>query len=153
MNPLTVIPGLLGLAGDWLNGRGAARAQDDRYDLNARQTYAAEYGARGRRYAFDAVVDGVNRLVRPSFTFGVVALFWWAAANPADFAVFATAVSAAPDGLWAVLAIVVGFWFGGRLAGKDLRWKTPPATPAPKRVGVEGPNAVERRYRARFWPD
>lgn len=157
MNPLALIPGAIGLLGDWLKGRQSARADDAQFDLDARQTYAAEYQPRGARFWFDALVDGVNRLIRPGFTIGVIALFWWAAIDPAEFSVFAAAISVVPDALWAVLAVIVSFWFGGRLIAKDMRW-TPKAAPRPAPVSespdpLDAPNAVEERYRATFWPD
>ena len=162
---MTALPIIGDLARKWLGGRQEARRQDAEYDLHARQAYSAEYQARGDRYWFDAFVDGVNRLVRPAFTFGVVGLFGWAVHDAAAFAMFASALAAVPDGLWTVLAIIVGFWFGGRLVGKDLRsgfgrtnsTATAPSiwTPAPGFGGDER-DAEEREedeQRAILWPN
>ena len=80
--------------------------------------FAAEFGH--SKNAFDSFVDGMNRLVRPIVTYGVIGMFFYAATRPAGFESSMSALSAVPTWLWALFATVIGFWFGGR-ALKD--WK------------------------------
>ncbi|HYE49432.1 MAG TPA: 3TM-type holin [Azospirillaceae bacterium] len=63
---------------------------------------------------WDSFVDGINRLVRPVFTFGTAGLFVWAAYDPITFTASMTALQLIPDPLWVILGTVVVFWFGGR---------------------------------------
>ena len=87
--------------------------------------FAAEFGARQNRTWWDSLVDGLNRLPRPLLTFAVLALFVLAPADPERFLEIAVAYEAVPDGLWALLAIIIGFYFGGRMQIKsqDFRIK------------------------------
>lgn len=63
---------------------------------------------------FNSFVDGVNRLVRPFFTYGIVGLFIWAVCDPVGFSAVMAALALIPDPLWAILGTIVIFWFGGR---------------------------------------
>ena len=110
--------GLLGSVGDlWtkiFGDKGAmqAAAADDMAAL--RVQYAAEATGPERLGLWNSMVDGLNRLVRPLFTFGTLALFIWAVRDPIDFAVARTALQAVPEALWIIMGSIVVFWFGGR---------------------------------------
>jgi hypothetical protein len=60
----------------------------------------------------DALVNGVNRLIRPGITVGLIGgLFnWWALPSPDSM----------DDRYWDLLQIVLVFWFGGRAIFSDL---------------------------------
>lgn len=93
------------------------RAERDRLAHGAREAsltqYAAEFhGGGGGR--FDRAVDGLNRLPRPLIALGSIALFAYAMASPADFAVRMEALALAPSELWWLLGAVVAFYFGAR---------------------------------------
>jgi hypothetical protein len=76
--------------------------------------YQAEFMAPEKKGKFNQFVDGANRLVRPFFTFGVVALFAWCVYDPAQFSVAMQALRLMPDNLWYVLFAIITFWFGSR---------------------------------------
>ena len=79
-----------------------------------RAQYAAEVSAASGfgRTRWDSFVDGLNRLVRPTFTFGVIYLFWLAVQDPREFSIVMTALQLVPMELWTLLGLIVGFWFG-----------------------------------------
>lgn len=89
-----------------------ANAHDEQMAL--RHQAAAEWAAPERTHGWNAFVDGVNRLVRPLFTFGTIGLFVWASADPITFSATMTALALVPEPLWIILGTIVVFWFGGR---------------------------------------
>jgi hypothetical protein len=100
--------------------REAERAHDERMavseqDLAALRQFAAEFHARERRTWWDALVDGLNRLPRPLLTLGVLGLFLLAPLDPVRFLALAKAYELMPDGFWALLSVIVAFYFGGRM--------------------------------------
>lgn len=100
----------------------AVRAAD--FDSAVAAQFAAEFIV-PRRTLFDAFVDGLNRLPRPIMTFGVIGLFVYAVNDPAGFTDIAVALSQVPDPMWAVLGLVVTFFFGGRYQTKWLeKWES-----------------------------
>ena len=82
------------------------------------EAYKAEFLAPERIGWWASFIDGINRMVRPFFTFGIVALFLWAVINPVRFQISMVALQAVPDLLWYIFLTVIGFWFGGRLIEK-----------------------------------
>ena len=52
---------------------------------------------------------------RPLITLGVLAFFLLAPLDPLRFAQIARAYDLMPDGFWALLSIIVAFYFGGRM--------------------------------------
>ncbi len=106
----SVVGGLKVLFGD-RSARESAAADD----ISAlREQFAAEFTGPERQGVWNAFVDGLNRLVRPLFTFGTLALFIWAVRDPVEFAVAMTALQAVPEALWIIMGSIVVFWFGGR---------------------------------------
>lgn len=93
--------------------------------MSVMDQFAAEFMPRENRTRWDSFVDGLNRLPRPIMTFGVIGLFAYCAADPAGFAVMMQALALMPEYGWGLLAVVVGFWFGGKFLGKDLKRPQP----------------------------
>lgn len=89
------------------------------------QVAAEAAAAINYRTPWDSFVDGLNRLVRPLFTFGVLYLFIWCARDPASFAASMEALRLMPSAGWAVLGTIVAFWFGTRTI-KDFKGATVP---------------------------
>jgi hypothetical protein len=60
----------------------------------------------------DALVNGVNRSIRPGVTIGLIGgLFgWWALPSPESI----------DERYWGLLEVVMIFWFGGRAIFQDL---------------------------------
>lgn len=69
---------------------------------------------------FDAFVNGLNRLVRPTVTLTLLfGTFGWAMLHPSSFAERAIALQMIPDELWIMTGLVMAFWFGSRSLFKD----------------------------------
>lgn len=86
-------------------------------------------GSARRTDFFTAFVDGINRLVRPTFSYGVIAYFAWATFDPIGFSVSMQALALIPDFMYGIFLTIVGFWFGGRILEKyaDRRLQGPTA--------------------------
>jgi hypothetical protein len=84
-------------------------------DLASLEQYAAEFQPRANRPWWDSFIDGLNRVPRPLITLGVLAFFVLAPLDPLRFAQIARAYELMPDGFWALLSIIVAFYFGGRM--------------------------------------
>lgn len=82
---------------------GAAQAGDG--------SAAPRAGGCGR---FDRTIDALNRLPRPAFALGALALFGFGVVDPAGFAERMAAFASVPEPLWWLLGGVVGFYFGAR---------------------------------------
>lgn len=76
---------------------------------SAREAYMAEFEHASHNTKFDSFVDGMNRLVRPVVTYGLLA---------AVFGLFEVPETI-NDNLWTPLTVVLAFWFGGRLLKRD----------------------------------
>lgn len=88
-------------------------------DLASLQQFASEFHARQNRTAWDSFIDGLNRLPRPLITLGIIAFFVIAPLDPTRFLQIATAYEMMPEGFWALLSIIIAFYFGGRLQIKN----------------------------------
>lgn len=84
-------------------------------DLASLQQFAAEFHARSSRTWWDSLIDGLNRLPRPLITIGILAFFVFAPLEPAKFLEVAKVYQIMPDGFWALLSVIVAFYFGGRM--------------------------------------
>ncbi len=94
-------------------------------DLASVQQFAAEFHERAGRTWWDSLIDGLNRLPRPLITLGILAFFVLAPVAPVRFLEIAQAYQMMPDGFWALLGIIIAFYFGGRmqLKGQDMAVK------------------------------
>jgi hypothetical protein len=94
-------------------------------DLASLQQFAAEFHDRAGRTWWDSLVDGLNRLPRPLITLGILAFFVLAPVAPVRFLEIAQAYQMMPDGFWALLGVIIAFYFGGRmqLKGQDMAVK------------------------------
>jgi hypothetical protein len=79
------------------------------------EQFAAEFKSKRTATAWDSFVDGLNRLPRPLITLGILGLFVLAPADPLRFLEIARAYQIMPDGFWALLSIIIAFYFGGRM--------------------------------------
>jgi hypothetical protein len=83
--------------------------------LAALEQLAARVPPCRERTRWDSFIDGLNRLPRPLITLGVLAFFVLALLEPLRFAQIARAYQLMPDGFWALLSVIVAFYFGGRM--------------------------------------
>ncbi|MBA1148265.1 hypothetical protein H0Z60_14510, partial [Ectothiorhodospiraceae bacterium WFHF3C12] len=136
MNVLSWISGILKPAKDLTevfveNREGRAKRKHEETladsDLNAAvlNQFAQEFAARERRTWWDSVVDGLNRLPRPLIALSLVGFFAAAPFFPERIIQVSRAYEVIPPGFWALLSIVIGFYFGGRmqLKAQDFRMK------------------------------
>ncbi len=98
----------------------AARGHQERLELSKQdlaslEQFAAEFKSSRTATAWDSFVDGLNRLPRPLITLGILGLFILAPADPVRFLEIARAYQIMPDGFWALLSIIIAFYFGGRM--------------------------------------
>jgi hypothetical protein len=84
-------------------------------DMASLQQFAAEFQARQGSTWWDSLVDGLNRLPRPLITLGILAFFVLAPLEPVRFLEIARAYQMMPDGFWALLGVIIAFYFGGRM--------------------------------------
>ena len=91
------------ILGDKAEERSQAAMKD------ARDTYKAEFQYGSHTTKFDSFVDGINRLVRPIVTYGLLAAVLG----------FITVPTKINDNIWTPLTVVLAFWFGGRLLKRD----------------------------------
>ncbi len=122
---------ITGLFGSSTNGKGVAGQVSDVVDQwlpsdatkhkqnienlqagDASQASARSMQLRSHDSWFDIFIDGMNRSVRPFFTYWALGILigWWTAPNIDNINPFVLNV------IWTI----VGFWFGGRMLFKDL---------------------------------
>src|SRR5690606_37727351 len=93
--------------------------------LGVQAAYIAETAKPSKTW-FDSAVDGINRLVRPIVTFGVIAMLVWSVVDPATFTVSMQALQLVPEWLWGVWGTVLVFWFGNRAINEVMRNRAAP---------------------------
>lgn len=84
-------------------------------DMASLQQFSAEFYERQNRTWWDSFIDGLNRLPRPLITISILSFFILAPLEPTKFLEIAKAYELMPAGYWALLSIIVGFYFGGRM--------------------------------------
>ena len=89
------------------------------------RSYQAEFEQRENRTRIDAIADAFNRLVRPFIASIVIFIFVLAYVSPERFAQITLAMGSVPNGYWALLSVIIGFYFGGRmqLKSQDFSFK------------------------------
>lgn len=97
--------------------RGAQRGHDHR--MAAQGQFAREFGGAGR---FNQFMDGLNRIPRPGMFLGVFGLIGYAAVDTIHFSEIMTALSLVPEPLWGMAALIVGFYFSGRMQIKSQQF-------------------------------
>jgi hypothetical protein len=91
----------------------ASEARGHAYDGAALGQYAAEFAHPCR--GGDGLVDGLNRLVRPVITFGLLGILPAVVIWPEGAAIAFAALALLPAGYWALVTVIIGFYFGGRM--------------------------------------
>jgi len=93
----------------------ANAARTHEYRSGALAQYAAEFHTRNNRTWFDSLVDGLNRLARPIITVSVLGIIPAVMLWPEEAAVAFAALALLPAGYWALVSIIIGFYYGGRM--------------------------------------
>ncbi|MFC1542594.1 3TM-type holin [Pseudomonadota bacterium] len=92
---------------------------DMKQDMSVINQFAAEFHQRAQRTWWDSLVDGLNRLPRPLITYAVLGFFVLAPLDTLKFMEIAKAYEVMPSGYWALLSIIITFYFGGRMQIKS----------------------------------
>ena len=109
-----IIPAVLGSGLSRTVASVVSQKVSTKHDENIeRIRQAGSYTGEDRTW-WDSTVDGINRLVRPGFTFGTLYLFYLAIVEPIGFAASMQALALVPEPLWYLLGAVILFWFGGK---------------------------------------
>lgn len=125
-----IISGVGKLWGSIFGSKETTEKNTSREKTTAQEALIEEARSSGRRTDFFTVfVEGINRLVRPTFSYGTIAFFVWAVVDPINFTVSMQALALVPDFMYGIFLTIVGFWFGGRILEKyaDARLKGPSA--------------------------
>ncbi|MGI9395132.1 MAG: holin family protein [Boseongicola sp.] len=96
--------------------RNAARSAASLAQFAAEFTYP-------RRGIFDRLMDGLNRLPRPTLAIGTVALFVAAMVDPVWFSSRMQGVALVPEPLWWLMGAIVSFYFGARHQTKNQEFQ------------------------------
>ncbi len=88
-------------------------------DMASLQMFSNEFFQRQNRTWWDSLLDGLNRLPRPLFSIAILGFFMLAPLNPVKFMEIAKALEIIPPGYWALLSIILSFYFGGRMQLKS----------------------------------
>lgn len=99
----------------------AQRSADEQMALM--KAYQAEFNQRSNRTWIDSFADGFNRIVRPFIVTLVISIFLIAYVSPEQLAKITLAMSSIPDGYWALLGVIIAFYFGGRMQLKSQQFK------------------------------
>lgn len=117
----TVLGGLGGIGKLW----GTVAGDKVQQEANIHDEQSAAYDAFAKEMSatrpsspFNNLIDGLNRLPRPAFAFGVIALFMWPVFDPIQFSIAAQAWSLMPEWLSYMLMQIVLLYFGGRILEK-----------------------------------
>lgn len=100
-----------------------AEASDKRgndLDNAVLQQFAAEFTRQTRRTWWDSLVDGLNRLPRPMLAIWALWVLAWTPYDPVFMAEVFAAWAVIPQSVWAVILVIVTFFFGGRQQVKGL---------------------------------
>lgn len=88
-------------------------------DMASLAQFSNEFNTRNNRTRWDSFVDGLNRLPRPLLTIAILSFFVLAPLDPTRFLEIAKAYELMPPGYWALLSVIIGFYFGGRMQLKS----------------------------------
>jgi len=81
--------------------------------------YQAEYQQK-MNTKFDSLVNGINRLMRPSAFFTFMGLFWYAMVDPKGFSVTVASLALIPQTMWYIIGGMIGFLFPSRIIEKKM---------------------------------
>ncbi|MBV1787612.1 holin family protein [Marinobacterium sp. D7] len=108
-------------------------------DRASLEQFSAEFHNRLNRTWWDSLVDGLNRLPRPLLTVAVLSFFVLAPINPERFLLIAKSFELMPPGYWALLSVIISFYFGGRmqLKSQDLKIRREAVTAAKELMAMK----------------
>ncbi len=141
--------GLTGLTKTIFGDKAARETNFHNEQMSITEGYQAEFNAPEKSGWFNQLVDGANRLVRPLFTYGIIAIFIWTSIDPVAFVESFQALAIIPELLWYIMLTIVAFWFGGRILEKA------PAKITANEIQVMTQQAaqIQKQREERSWED
>lgn len=124
-----IVPGVLGNIATKTIETVKQGKNNEHDEMVERLRQVSSYMGENRTW-WDSIVDGINRLVRPAFTFGTIGLFILAVIHPVEFHASMVSLASVPDPMWIILGTIVVFWFGE----KKLNGLRKPKPPSAKEV-------------------
>ena len=108
----SVVPIIGGAIERYQQGKAAKEENRHAQEMGTLNQFAAEFG-HGRTW-FDSMIDGINRLPRPTIVamVGFYILLSWR--DPQQFAVINGGLETIPEAMWYIVGIVISFFFGAR---------------------------------------
>lgn len=98
----------------------AGAQRDADYRQAALAQYGQEFHRRNNRTWLDAFADALNRLIRPILTIAALYPLVATVRDPETMGKVWEALATLPNGYWALLGIIIPFYFGGRMQTKAL---------------------------------
>lgn len=119
-NPLKFITGGIGstvkeVASVFTANKEEQAKRDAEAKSAAMNQYGSEFNVHAKRNWLDSIVDGANRLVRPLMAYSVMTFFALVIYDVDLGLQVVQSLALVPSGMWALLSIIVTFYFAGRL--------------------------------------
>lgn len=115
----SVFSGIGGLVGRIFGSKEQREKNTSQEVQLSKEALIAEFqSSASRKDFFTVFVDGLNRLVRPTFSYGVIAFFVWVVIDPVQFTIAMQALALVPSFMYGIFLTIIGFWFGGRIVEK-----------------------------------
>jgi hypothetical protein len=137
-------PSIPTIFGDKTASNTAAAEADKASQAELQGEFSYPLGA--NRSTFDIIMDGVNRLPRPTLVFGMIGILFWTCISPEDATKAFVSLSLVPDSLWNIFLLIVAFYFSSRMIEK-LSWgkyKVSPEAREMARRSVDSDDEPER---------
>lgn len=111
----TVSKGVETVAGVFTANAENSAQRDSEEQRQLWRAYQSEFEKAQQRTWIDSIADAFNRLIRPFIVTIIISIFIIAYISPSRFSEISLAMSSVPNGYWALLSVIIGFYFGGRM--------------------------------------
>lgn len=121
MNPLSLITSAVSgiggavskVASTFVGDRAARDAQYSSENIATYGQFASEFQVKNRTW-FDSLIDGINRLPRPTITAMVIYYFVAAVRDPIQFQKINISLDTIPENMWLIAFSIISFFFVAR---------------------------------------
>lgn len=120
----SIISGVGGIIKTVAGDKSAREANSHEAYMSSHQQAGQEFMTHLNRSWFDSLIDGINRLPRPTLAIGTIGLFVYAMYSPVEFGVRMEGLALVPEPLWMILFAIIAFYFGSRELQYSRKMKT-----------------------------